>query len=116
MPILRLPAEAVLLTGQHLAAALAVCRLEVERRGKQVPRVLEELVAELAAGCPQRDRQKAATAQHEAMTTAAAAAFLGVSPRTVRRRAPGLGGRKISGRVFVDGDAVREHHEGTERK
>ena len=48
----------------------------------------------------------------ELVTTREAAELLHLSARTVRRLAPGLGGRLVGGRLLLDRQAITEHLQG----
>jgi excisionase family DNA binding protein len=107
----RLPASCVVLTGEHLAAAreaVRIARLARERNNLSDPPILIEL-AELLQPCPRGDVPEVPISDHEAMTTREVAELLGVSPRHVRRLAPGLDGFTKGGRLLFPADAVRQH-------
>ena len=107
--------DGVVLSGEHLAAAreaVRVYRMARIRNGDPEPRAIAELAAILAPTRPHRDTPTPATGQADVVTTRQAAELLGVSPRQVRRLAPGLGGHTIAGRLLLDAAAVSEHLEG----
>jgi hypothetical protein len=115
MPGLRIDRRAVVLTGPHLDAARAAVRLYVttlDEVGRPTPRVLTELLEILSAPCPGGDSREAPPEQSEDMTTRQAAEALGMSERSVRRIAAGLGGRMVAGRLVLDAAAVHQHREG----
>lgn len=114
MPALRIDHGAVVLAGEHLAAAreaVRIARAARARNGLPEARPLAELAQLLAPG-PQRDAQEQAHGHAEPMTTKQAAELLGVSPRQVRRLASRLGAQTIAGRLVLDAAAVRQHREG----
>lgn len=111
---LRIDHGAVVLAGEHLAAAreaVRIARAARARNGLPEARALAELAGLLAPG-PQRDGCQQPQEHAEPMSTRQAADLLGVSPRQVRRLASRLGGYTIAGRLVLDPDAVRQHHEG----
>lgn len=107
----RLPAGAVVLAGEALDAvcyAVGVAQEARVRNGLPRSRGLDQLAAIVAApGHP--DSPEADLGEADRMTTTEAAQMLGCSARTVRRLAPGLGGRQCGGQWFVDRQAVTEH-------
>lgn len=110
--------DAVLLTGSAIeAAAYAVNVARIDRAQKMhAPSPeLEHLARVLSPPCPRgphRDRSGGAGEDDELMTTTAVAALLTVTPRHVRRLAPGLDARKVGGRLLFPRRAVTEHLEG----
>lgn len=114
MTAYRLPAGAVLLDGRHLEAlryAIDVTQRARHRNGLPPVAALAALAA-LVAAPGQSDSPDESAGEPEYMTTDEAAALLGISPRSVRRMASGLGGRIVGGRWLVDRQAVTEHKEG----
>ena len=114
MTAYRLPAGAVLIDGRHLEAlryAIAAAQRARRRNGLPPALALSELAA-LVAPLGHGDTPDDPTGESDDMTTNQAAAVLGLSPRTVRRLASGLGGRLVGGRLLLDRLAVTEHIEG----
>ena len=114
MSALRIDRGAVVLAGEHLAAAreaVRIARAARARNGLPEARALAELAGLLAPG-PQRDAPEQPQEHAEPMTTRQAADVLGVSPRQVRRLASRLGGYTLAGRLVLDPEAVRQHHAG----
>jgi excisionase family DNA binding protein len=114
MTAYRLQSAGVLLMGDHVDAvreAVRIARLARTRNGLPEAPILAELASILQA-CPQRDLPEQSTPDHEAMTTREVAELLGVSPRHVRRLAPGLDGFTKGGRLLFPAAAVRQHLDG----
>ena len=114
MSAYRLPAGAVLIDGRHLdALRYAIGAAQRARRRNALPpaAALDQLAA-LVAPPGHGDTPDEPTGESDDMTTNQAAAVLGVSPRTVRRLASGLGGRLVGGRLLLDRQAVIEQIEG----
>lgn len=114
--IAHLPAGALLLTAEDLgvvAYAVAAAQRSRRRNGLGPLRRLDALAAALdaarVAATGHADSEPDHTGDAETMTTTEAAQLLGVSDRTARRLAPGLGGRRIGGRWHLDAAAVAEH-------
>lgn len=111
--------EAVLLDGEALALArrcVEIAQAARRRNGLSPDRRLVALAAALAGpGQPDSDHDTPGDdgVMSSFVTIAQAADMLGVSERTVRRLAPGLGGRKAGAVWLVDEAAVIEHREGT---
>lgn len=111
----RVPEGSVLLTGEAVdALRYAVEKAQAWRRWQGLSRSarLDVLAAVTVAG--QADTAEEPVVEADYMTTEEAATVLGVSCRTARRLAPGLGGRVVGGRWFLDRLAVAEHKEGTQ--
>lgn len=108
----------VLLTGRDIEAVGYAVRLAQRVRARNgLPRSrdldrLADVAAQAAGGQP--DSPEPAEAQADWVSCSEAASILGVSERTVRRWAPGLGGQLIGGRWLVDRQAVIEHKAGME--
>lgn len=108
--------DAVLFTGRAVDLVLyAVATAKAHRRRNGQPPLqalvdLETSLAEAARG--HADKPNEDECQPDYMTTDEAAQMLGCANRTVRRKAPLLGGRIIGGRWFVDRQAVIQHMEG----
>ncbi len=114
MSVHKLPPGSVLITGSGLDAlryAVRVAQRARQRNG--LPRVaaLDALAAAVAAP-GQPDSPNDPVGEADDVTTEQAAEMLGVSLRTVRRLAPGLGGRLVGGRWLLDRQAVTEHING----
>lgn len=114
----RLPAGTVVLTGDALglvAAALQVAQRDRARQGLPPSagwRALQALVSPSGHG----DSPEGADPDHGSMSTSEAAAALGVSPRTVRRKASALGGRLVAGVLVFDAVTILEHKHGSENR
>lgn len=108
--------DAVILSGADLelvAEALRVAQRVRARNGLGPSAALADLQRLLSPRGPQVTPEPPA-AQHGDMSTTEAAELLGVTPRTVRRRARQLGGRLVAGVLVLDRLAVLEHLAGTE--
>lgn len=107
------PAGALILTGDHLDVvryAIAAARREQRRNGLPPSPRLDQLANAVAAvGHPDNPTGLPADDDHMLLSADQAAELLGVSPRTARRLAPGLGGRKVGGTWLLDALAVDEH-------
>lgn len=115
MSVYRMPAGALLLTGPALETtryAVGVAQHARRRNGLPPSTQLAEL-AEALTVAGHTDSPEDADVQPDAMTTHEAAAQLGCSERTARRKAPQLGGQQVGGRWLLDRLAVAEHLEGT---
>ncbi len=115
MSVHRLPADAVLLTGNALDAARYAVHIAQDHRRRNGLPPLAALAALAAAMSPggHADTPAPLVGEADYMTTDEAAALLGCSERHVRRMAPALGGRLVGGRWLVDRQAVAEHIEGS---
>jgi excisionase family DNA binding protein len=110
MPGLKID-HGVVLTGPHLAAAreaVRIARMARVRNGlPDVPALIE--LADLLQTRPDGDMREGSVSDHESMTTREVAELLGVSPRHVRRLAPGLDAFTKGGRLLFPAAAVRQH-------
>ena len=114
MGVVRLPADAVVLTGDALAlVAYAVDTTQRARARNGLP-PLAGLVSLRALVTPagHGDNPSDPEGEPELVTTREAAELLRCSERTARRLAPKLGGRNIGGRWLLDRHAVAEHLQG----
>lgn len=114
MGVHRIPDGAVLLTGEALeAVAYAVSTAQTARRRNGYPPMASLCrLSEALSPAGQADSPDEEIRDADHMTTEEAATVLGVSCRTVRRLAPGLGGHLVGGRWFLDRMAVAEHKRG----
>lgn len=117
MTAYRLPAGALLLAGDDLDAirdAVALAQW-ARRRDGLAPSARLAALAALVTDSGHADSPDDPAADDGPMSYLSsdeAAAALGVSPRTARRLAPELGGRKVGGTWLLDAAAVDEHHRG----
>lgn len=114
MGVATLPAGSVLLTGStvHLVlGALKIAQRSRIRNGLPPLRAYVDLMRAMADN-GHADSDDTADGHHEDMTIEEAANTLGVSVRTTRRLAGGLGGRKVGRAWLLDRAAVLEHAEG----
>lgn len=114
MTAVRLPAGAVLLTGDALAAvryAVTVAQRARARNGLP-PSVALARLAAVVSPAGHADAPDEPAGESDYVTTDEAAALLGFSARQIRRLAPGLGGHIIGGRWLLDRRAVTEHIQG----
>lgn len=114
----RLPAGAVLLTGDAIIAAADAVRVAQRwRRGQGLgPSVAWDRllgILDLMTDHGPADTEPEPVAQDDVVDIPTAAALLGCSPRQARRLASTLGGRKLSGVWYLDRIAVAEHVGGT---
>lgn len=112
----------VVLSGPALRTALecALAAIRASRPAGRSPRAYEALACELRAAMAVDGHSdvRATPISHPVPMQPTvplddAAERLNISIRQARRRAPQLGGQKISGRWFVDELALREHIGGT---
>lgn len=114
MAVHRVPDGAVILTGTALEAvayAVDVTQRARARNGLPPLQTLEAL-RQAVAGPGQPDNPTEPGGHPDTVTTEQAATALAVSPRTVRRLAPKLGGQLVGGRWLLDRHALTEHLEG----
>jgi len=109
----RIEGPAVVLTGTHLEAVRFAVQATIKglrARGDAPPKALLEAAKLLQTPAPRPagDTPKLRPADARRMTTSDAARALGMSPRSVRRRAADLGGELVGGTLLLDADAVRE--------
>lgn len=116
--------DGVLLTGDAIRVAyLGIMKAQESRRRDGLPpsRAFATLANLLSpSGHADTDSDPAGQAERNGMgpgsggwmSTQEAANLLGCSPRTVRRKAKELGGRKTAGVLTLDPIAVHEHLEG----
>lgn len=110
----------VLLTGSAIDAVLYAVDLAQRARGHNglPPSRMLAALAEALAAPGQTDtatepvRHPEGVGVRETVSTQEAANLLGRSPRTVRRLAPQLGGRRVGGVWLLDRQAVTEEAEG----
>lgn len=114
MGALRLPADAVILTGDALPlVAYAVDTTQRARARNGLPPLASlDALRALVAPVGHADTADDADGYPELVTTREAAELLHRSVRTVRRLAPGLGGRLVGGRLLLDRQAIIEHQQG----
>lgn len=114
MTLYRLPAGAVLLADEDAAAALyAVEAAQRSRQRNGLPPLLSLTRLHAALAPPGHGASPTEpVGEPELVTTREAAELLRVSVRTVRRLAPGLGGRIVGGRLLLDRQAINEHTQG----
>ncbi len=107
--------SAVLLTGPSIEAAryaVQVTRRARQRNNLPAAPQLDALWAALSAGGHPASRDEHTGRGGDLLSVSAAAELLGCSNRTVRRLAPKLGGKLVSGRWVLSRQAVAEHIEG----
>lgn len=114
MTAARVPEGAVLLAGRQLAIVAWAIRQAQDDYRRRNGANSSELAALLAVVSPpgHGDTPAGAEPHPETMTTTEAAHLLGMSPRTVRRKADALGGRLVGGVLVFNRQAVLEHRDG----
>ena len=114
MTLYRLPAGAVLIADEDAAACLYAIESAQRTRQRNGLPPLPSLARLRAALAPvgHADTPAEPVEEPELVTTREAAELLHKSARTVRRLAPGLGGRLVGGRLLLDRQAITEHQQG----
>lgn len=108
----RLPAQSFLLTGHALDLVLMALRSAQRARARDglSPSTGWAALVNAMGGAPHGNEPAAEEAA--TISTREAAELLGVNARTVRRKAPALGGRLVGGSLVLDRMAVLEHRVG----